>query len=520
LHKNKKKIAQSASELAIFGAILMFVIGLVVKVGLNQGLALNVQLRAMRMALTESYKTACGSYRLRGGPSGGRNSASVFILMDHLSTDAAKALGTGDRIPMMASGSGTYTHNLFWKVEWGDDYDLPVYDVFINNQRFPFTILGYREISFKDLNAGVGPPNWEATIDNYKWEPLSYRKTFSIPDCTIDPAAPICWEPNCNGTSEPGCLYFFAKQQNVVNWLQRISNRTPAGEGWCDEVISAGPNGREACPGGAAEADARFDLDHDGTTDIPAGTMLNDGVTPLRDFFAWQWVRVAGLQRGTPPATAILNPKSVKGIAVADGVNSTFDVDGDGKEENLYSIKHDHGWIKSAKYSDGQSGDIDFEDEDMGLQKDMQIFSQAKAPQFISGSLYGGSYVLIEEGKLYGSGGQFIRDVTRQDRIDMVVRFFQISNHTGRFCNFDNPPLPRVWNSAADTDSPAVQGVRGLENPVKACGQTIAPATISTCISDPTKVNVTCFDVDTHMMYVRTQIEDLRGHSWLTRVFQ
>lgn len=121
--KDNKKIAQSASELAIFGAILIFVIGLVLRTGLFQGQAMNAHLRSMRMALTESFKTAQGEYRTGSNyrkPSGARSTAAVLVVEDRLSVDPSQKEGSRDRIPLMTSASATFTNHLFWTLDFGN----------------------------------------------------------------------------------------------------------------------------------------------------------------------------------------------------------------------------------------------------------------------------------------------------------------------------------------------------------------------------------------------------------------
>ena len=76
--------AQSASELAVFGSVLIFIIGMILRTGLLSSQTNNNQIRSFRMAMTESFKTAQGAYSKTGSnnnkPSVGRSHASIFIL--------------------------------------------------------------------------------------------------------------------------------------------------------------------------------------------------------------------------------------------------------------------------------------------------------------------------------------------------------------------------------------------------------------------------------------------------------
>jgi len=127
--------------------------------------------------------------------------------------------------------------------------------------------------------------------------------------------------------------------------------------------------------------------------------------------------------------------------------------------------------------------------------------------------------MLVEEGKLYGPDGQYVRDTTRQDHIDIITRLFQLSRNTGRFCTEGSVPRPQDWSL---TGKDAIKGVRTMVNPVEACGTTPADAAddiySSTCMSVYTEK--TCLDVNTYMLYIRSRIEDLRGKRWITRVLK
>ena len=76
---DRKILAQAATELAIFGAILLFVIGSLVQVEFQQNMGMNEQLRIMRLALTESWKTAQGAYTL-DAPGMSRNNSSIMVV--------------------------------------------------------------------------------------------------------------------------------------------------------------------------------------------------------------------------------------------------------------------------------------------------------------------------------------------------------------------------------------------------------------------------------------------------------
>ena len=90
----------------------------------------------MRMAMLASWRgTEAGSLS--------RNSASVLFLEDRLSPDFTK-YGDLDRNPFIAQGSGTFTYELLYPLDVGEAAsNLPIMDVYVNGQHFPFTTASY-----------------------------------------------------------------------------------------------------------------------------------------------------------------------------------------------------------------------------------------------------------------------------------------------------------------------------------------------------------------------------------------
>ena len=142
--------AQTASELAIFGAILIFVIGLIVRSAMSTSQVMNQQLKVMRMAMTVSY----WSSMVAGNTS--RNAASILVIEDRLSVDTANKLGTRERIPLMIGAGAVFSNQLYQPIKYGVTSNLAIFDVFINGQHFPFSTS-----AFKDIILGPGHPTWE-----------------------------------------------------------------------------------------------------------------------------------------------------------------------------------------------------------------------------------------------------------------------------------------------------------------------------------------------------------------------
>ncbi len=501
--------AQSASELAIFGAIVMFVIGSLVKMGMSMSQRTNTQLRAFRLALLESYRTSEGAY---GDIIAARNSASIMILEDRLSVDPGSKQGTSNRVPFLAQGSGTFSKNMLYPKDMGEKSNYPFYDVFINGQRFPFIMADFITITFR-VNAGqpqIVRSRNSRVID-----------VIDLPYCETVTHPQPCW--NRIG----GFPVFFRKNYNY-----------PANEDWC----SAG------CTN--LSADWRFDLDIDGDlTDNGDGYVPDNilfGATRLRARFLWQWVAVAV---HTPEAAPLLSvtfgsgPGSVTipaGGLFPAGEGVRIDVDLDFQDETIHTLtvgvnpaSPTGAPIIVLKVMDTQEGEIDFswdgrndallnvestwwtnnccppgslpgcvpaatcslsipKKPEIGLAKDVRMYSFTKD----------GTYLRLEEGKLINAAtGQVIRSTSKRDHIDIIERVFSLSNDTDRFCDASGHRV--VWGTSPYAYA---EGLYGLTNPVEACNN---------CFTQG-NVRNTCFDENTKILYIRSRLDDLRGRKWQT----
>ncbi len=142
--RGRNKSGQAAIELAVFGAILIFILGTIVRSALGNGYAQNQNFKAMRMAMLASWQgtglaTGPGAYANTA-----HNSASVLFVEDRLSPDFNK-YGDLDRNPFIAQGSGTFSYNLFYSWQPGESVAnlIPIMDVWINGQHFPFSTASY-----------------------------------------------------------------------------------------------------------------------------------------------------------------------------------------------------------------------------------------------------------------------------------------------------------------------------------------------------------------------------------------
>lgn len=483
---SRKEIAQAAIEVAVFGAILLFVLSVIVRQAFNANFGQNQTLRVLRMAMTASYKTS-----FLGSPA--RNVASVIVLEDHLSPSLNK-FGPEMRTPFVLSGTATHSRELFQPPTYNAVTELPRIDMFINGQHFQFTVGGYRYVSFFNPN---GSPTRPA-----EFEPnCAYRIEYN--------QATLNWDT----VRWVGCQKLFRVLPNYIN--------DPAKDKFCcDDPPSCPPpcNGTRCCdPTKNLTASQRFDLDR-----ISANNPVGLVPQSLWPDFSWQWYLVKGfsLDHSNPPPGGGVNSENIIPYEVNFGdtivwsdakkVNTLLDVDGDFKEETILEPNWDNtGVLLGAGIMDSQEGDLDFTrgtnatGPKPGLQDDLKMYTFIRDTT----SADGGTYLLIEEGKLFEGAGdarQFVRSVQKRDKVELLERVIQLSNDTGRFCN---------W--ATSTPHPQVDAGTLLahDNPVEACTDNCFQVTGSN-----RTVDKTCFVRDYNMIYVRSRLKDLGGKKWVTPV--
>ncbi|MBI3617272.1 MAG: hypothetical protein HY210_03530 [Candidatus Omnitrophica bacterium] len=586
---NKK--AQSALELAVFGAILIFVVGVIVRQALSSAYMQNQNLRAMRQAMTTSYQysTMMGAERQAS-----RRNASILFIEDRLTAESGRHAAV-DRTPYVTGGSATYSRTLFYPIAWAETQQLPVYDMFINGKQLPFSTNAFLGVELARSCSGVSPcppeckgdcdiavpgltpcanvnPCPSACVDNNGVSNCSGSSTLTYdacsglvpcpPECTAGcrPGASIQFYPpanfqcanvnpcpaacnnDCSGTStqvypvawEDNCINVFTTintrcadvcnlgpcqidlsadppvddcaSNSTATWSQTqtetvgcaklydIIYNNPGFPEWCDDQSVA-------CPANNLTADQRFDLDRDGTTDVPAGE--------ARRTFAWQWYEVVGwnneysINESIQESERARSATPLKSGWIGKDMHNVVDVDQDLKRESIiqdpgvaagqvaFSVPTDFetGIILRLQLLDSQRGDLDMTHGDSdpgpapGVQKNVRMYS------FVNGT-----YLLLEEGRLYAPDtGQYIRTAQKKDQVDIIERTIQLSNDTGRFCSGSTPNTDgNIWY--------------GVPNPVEACENCYSSANIQK----------TCMDRVRKVILVRSRVQDLRGRKWVT----
>jgi len=493
----KNKRAQTVTELAIFGSILIFILGAIIRQAMQFGHFQNQNLKAMRMAMKASFEYSeglKGPHQLDSQGTNSRNGASVLIIEDRLSAASAK-FGAVERVPLLSSGSATHSRNLFRPTAAGTINNLPIYDVYVNGKQFPFTTAGFKTVCLMETRAFCdqrfasdgGYDLWIGEVDPGFWQPRCVTlRVLGGPDQDV------------------GCARLYA-----------ITPNNPGNTKWCDDD-SVNP-----CPNGWS-ADQRFDLDRDGISDVPPAE---------RDEFAWQWLRVSAvnIDKFSEYVASVfylrLNIK--EGISFGENnneqANIILDMDGDLKEERILQntpdtedsvVTDSTGVILRLQVIDSQEGDMDFTYNSSDYQSYNDYVENypgldSPPPDKANGNVPPpgfsnnvgmyvrvgpGTYLLIEEGKMLSPTRQYVRQTQWKDHIDLIHRPVQLSNNTERFCKDGVPQIdPNIWTA-------------GEVNPVEACNGCFTTANIWR----------TCFDERYWLLFIRSRVRDSFSRRWIT----
>lgn len=391
-HRAFEHQGQAATELAVFGAIIIFLIGGIVRSSLSASYQQNQQLKSMRQALLMSYQGRAG-----GSSTTGHSSASILYIEDRITPDISK-YGSPDRGPYVMSGSGTLTNMLMYPLDLPDvqnDANLSVMDVFINGQHFTFSTQG-----LEDRN--ITPP-----------------PATQCPGPSGGGAAHCGgWDFTCQGGV--GCPLFY--QMSINDGDYGILSRQEAYDLNRDDNFDNDPDTSASC-----------DPAH-------PGTFTTGQLRPCYQSVDWHWKAVQGLCRNIS-------------IDTKNGNYPQYDAFNHKQEGAVYSVSCDgNGVITHALVLNNQAADMDTTRDagssrmQYGLQRDMSIYTRSTV-----GADHG-AYLQLKEGKLYNpETGLLVRSVNKKDQVELIERRFLLSNNTGRMCDSSGTPTKNPIEACADT---------------------------------------------------------------------
>ena len=469
---------QAVTELAVFGAILIFVVGSILRNAADAGMSQNQSLKAMRYAMLQSLTG------IRNGVKA-RDSARVTFVEDRLAPEGGK-FGAMERTPILQVAAATFSNTLFMPLDWLEYHNIPIVDLFVNGIHFPMTTARF---VVYDLRIDPGNANqvriWNLTTNVIRYVPKSGN-----------------WSDTCGG-APGGCPIFY-----------RIlpSNSTK----FCATT----------CTDTTITMDQRFDLNRNADfTDDPQGSER------LR--VVWQWEVILGLKDklninakdGNFPTYDIdsdrkeetmyeANPQSLwertgpnfnVQLGAEPLVHPSIDltsfeaasINGNVVQQ-LYTLDYNEGDVSSS-FDDVDILAAGIAPMDRGLQRRTSVYTQTG----------NGTFLEINEGRAYVPafvpGQEFVRSTNRKDQVDVISRMFVLDNNTGRFCG---TLTGTRWATIGN-------GVTNQPNPVQYCvNTTLFPA--ANCFT-PATVSSTCYDAGTKILFIRSRVQDAGGRRWVTR---
>jgi|CXWL01.1.fsa_nt_gi hypothetical protein len=470
--------AQAVTELAIFGAVLIFVIGAILRNSVDAGVQQQQTLKAMRWAMSKSLSGVRNSNK-------SRVAATVIFVEDRLAPDAGK-FGSMERSPIVQVSSGVFTNNMFLPLDWGENYNLSLMDVIVNGVHFS---LSTEKFIAYDIRLD---PNNPAQIR--VWDLTNNVVTYFPKDGN--------WLDNCSGAL--GCPLFYT--------LIPLNNSK-----FCATT----------CPNSIISMDQRFDLNRN-------NVYADDPVTQ-RSRMNWQWDAVRGLKSTSALEIDIENVIYPNFDVDGDRKDETiyavnppqlwartgaaYDVQTGA--EPLVSPAVDMAALQASSANtdviqqlyvvDRNKGDVDSSTDDLdllargitafdrGLLRDISLYSQTND----------GTYLEINEGRAfvpnYIAGSQFVRSTTKKDAVDVITRLFKLDNNSGRFCG-----------TVSGTRWATIGNDGALPNPVEYCvNTTLFPG--ATCFT-PATVSSTCYDAGSKTLFIRSRVTDKSGRRWATQV--
>lgn len=465
------KRAQAVIELAIFGSIVIYLIGLIIAQGTSSSYQQEAELQAMRTSLLSSYQSARSGLALR-------NTASFMILEDRLTSGSGMYANT-DRQPFMSVGSGTMSMHLFKPLDWeevSNQSEVPVMDVRINGQLFNLKVA--RGMTYRvRILGGANPATARVTISmlhacatNY-CNPSGACETI-LEDSAIAAPAAGSKDPNADAKRLLREWADYAMDGYPPAYLTVVKNddsnfRLPS---TCTPASINTEDGQRL---------RRFDLNRDGI--LPDMCCPN----PLT-FILWQW--------NWKSLTTVTSE-----IDMENGVYPTYDIDGDLSEETIYRLKT---WSApdcaatgyDADVMDWDRGDVNSyanpndysQDEQPGLKEDLRITTFQGA----------GTYMEVKEEKNAAQTIGRSSSTVKKNQEDKIERKYVLNDRMvlgGSLCVGGTP----------------------LQSSIQACCETV------NCCGQGARGDVTCFEYPADgvkKLFIRSRIPDQRGRLWATDV--
>ncbi|MBF0386475.1 MAG: hypothetical protein HQL20_01305 [Candidatus Omnitrophica bacterium] len=475
--------AQAIIELAVFGSIFIFVVGSIFQQGYASMEYQQAQLQPMRMALLKSYMATKYISKDSGPEVFKRQSVSIHVVQDRLSPGLAK-YGAVDRRPAIMSGSGSLTTGLMYPVEWIDVSDpkknaIGVTELTVNGQTFELTGSAAYVLRLRKKPDGTVTTTWF-----YDAEKL-----------------PICEE------GRP-----FVDNQKA---FARLKREWPAGQA-APTFFAIKANGNK----GWFDAEATAADSDKALYDWKYNYNRNDFLTD--DLWSRPNLRNERLEK------ALWRWELAGDVNAHDGENQNeqADVNGDLVEESVFSAaakdtsktKCEGEAVFDLAIQDYSAGDMAGEGPERydnardvpGLKMDAQIFTELKD----------GTVMEIRNGQAFlPNTNKLAMSVNKKKQRDFISRTWQLNRQMIDPWNFveRNPGSVEAYcQSEPSTEEKPLYPQLTPPAEGGCCMNTVADL-IKTKRSVP-NVLLTCFDMNSRTLFIRSRLTDERGRMWIRNI--
>ncbi len=530
----KKQQAQAVIELAVFGAVLFFLIGGIVMNYVGSTFQQNIQLQAMRKAMLSSFRSSQAAMS-------NRTSASYVLYEDRLTGEFGRY--NNDRSPVVAAGSGMMTFQAMRPLDWptsGVDIEklqIPVADVVINGKHFEFRMAGFVQYDFWINASSVPTPLDSVDAVSLAGSGLSivranpHARSFSATDCAPGKIGGVV-----PGAGDYGNIRYFcgmndeAKRRLAFEWMNYQGDEPIPGEGdmtandkyppFYTRVVGTDPKFQQC-----GDEKCAWDYDRNG--------IFPDDLHSKDPGAAWVWCW------SYKSLTEVQDE-----IDANAGSYPAYDIDGDTREETVFALSKDNADSVyrhyTAKVLDQESGDVDLSQDPadvpdpfkrQGMMQDMRIYAQtqcgATSTACTGDAEDDTTYFDVKEGKYYSYDTNEPVSVSKvkKNTLDIVERIYNMNPNMidpeGFYCHNGVPGAPMPAGGPKCTCK-GYSSQQTIVCPDATGSVEVMCEGVGCCFAGAQGSLKTCFEstATTKKLYIRSIINDKRARKWITAMDQ
>ena len=180
---NKK--GQALVELAIFGTVLIFCLTLLLRYGMNATYSQNTNMETFRKGFvraSSSDSSRSGSFNPNWKyenanpalPSNHWRNVSYTVIKDKPMLSASGILPIAERTPVGSGVEAVRSIDMFARMEYGVQSDLPRVEYEVNGKRYSFTIAGFKQCAeHSDMRTKEDIKDWDGRGVSWEWKTVS-----------------------------------------------------------------------------------------------------------------------------------------------------------------------------------------------------------------------------------------------------------------------------------------------------------------------------------------------------------